>query len=234
MLISKRKRKLKKAMNKTKPVLIFFALATPIILYFLTFNKSLSVNSQDWGAFGSFIGGVYAPIAAIISVYVLIKTLHVMENNSKESSEHQIKERHLENIRWLTDLLRDMLNKKYILGHSVCYKGLKLALKKKLENIHNPDISVVKNKAIEIMKENKEIFQDESIIFDDLFYRVTRPNGIDDEALGCMILIAKLSPEERFWLMQYAKAHDLRAPKDLKFWRGFEDLPQSLSSLIRS
>lgn len=71
-------------------------------MYFLVFNHGLSSNSQDWGAFGSFVGGIYAPIVAIISVYVLIKTLYSMDSHNKSSQRHQEKERHLENVRWLT------------------------------------------------------------------------------------------------------------------------------------
>lgn len=233
MLTTRKKRKLKKTIKLVKYFVVLMIALLPLIIYLIVFNHGLSSNSQDWGAFGSFVGGIYAPIAAIISVYVLIKTLQSMDYHNKESQRHQNKDRHLENIRWLTDLLRDMLNKKYTTGHGVYYTSLKLMLKNRLEKVHNPDNSIVKNKAIELMKENKEIFQDECIIFDDLFYRVTHYGDIDDGALSCMILIAKLSQEERFWLMQYAKAYDYHAAKDLKFWRAFEDIPTSLASLVK-
>ncbi|HEE0052640.1 TPA: hypothetical protein R6W46_002782 [Citrobacter freundii] len=229
------KKKSKHAFKIIKLVIIAIFSLIPIFMYFLVFNHGLSSNSQDWGAFGSFVGGIYAPIVAIISVYVLIKTLYSMDSHNKSSQRHQEKERHLENVRWLTDLLNGMLNKKYPLSQpKVFYGNLRQMLIKKLENDYNPDGAIIKNKAIELMKENEEIFQDECIIFDDLFYRVTHNEDIDDGALSCMILIAKLSPEERFWLMQYAKAHEHRAAKDLKFWRSFDNIPLSLSSLVKS
>ncbi|MNB94615.1 hypothetical protein D3C75_417710 [compost metagenome] len=237
MLITRKKRRFKILMKKTFLVLIILALSlaciTPITLYFFIFHNGLSNSSQDWGAFGSYVGGIYAPLAAIISVFVLVRTLQVMESSHQESSQHQFKEKQLENIRWLTDLLRSMLTKKYSHGHDAYYETMRTLLVQKLTNDHKPDSAIVKNKAIEIMKENKDKFQDECIIFDDLFYRVTHSDDLDDGALSCMILIAKFSPEERFWLMQYAKAHDCRAAKDLKLWRGFEDVPTSLSYIVK-
>lgn len=229
------KNKSKHAFKIIKLFIIAIFSLIPIFMYLLVFNHGLSSNSQDWGAFGSFVGGIYAPIVAIISVYVLIKTLYSMDSYNKSSQRHQEKERHLESVRWLTDLLNGMLNKKYPLSQPKTFYGnLRQMLIKKLENDYNPDGTIIKNKAIELMNENEEIFQDECIIFDDLFYRVTHNEDIDDGALSCMILIAKLSPEERFWLMQYAKAHERRAAKDLKFWRSFDNIPLSLSSLVKS
>jgi uncharacterized membrane protein len=237
-VVKKRNQKvrIRKLVHSLKYIPIGIIFLAPIILYFMTFNKGLSINSQDWSAFGSFVGGIYAPIAAIISLYVLLKTLKEMEKNNRDNLKHQTKERHLENIRWLTDLLVDMLknSKNYRRGHANFYNDLKDDLVNALQYDFNPDSSIIKMKAIEIMKNNPSLFQDESVVFNDLFYRVMNTEDTEDGALGCMILIAKLTPEERFWLMQYAKAHNLRAAKDLRFWRSFEDVPQSLNALIKS
>ncbi|SNY65820.1 hypothetical protein [Enterobacter sp. CC120223-11] len=217
-----------------KAMTAIIILLTPIALYLSKFNNGLSINNQDWGAFGSYVGGIYAPLAAIISVFILVKTLHSMDSHNKAMQAHLNRDKELGNIKWLTDLLRSMLDKKYETGHNTFYSSLKSRLEHKLRHNYNPDSAIIKNEAMELMDANKELFINESIIFNDLFYRVTHIDDTNDGAISSMILIAKLSPEERFWLMQYAKAHEHRAAKDLRFWNSFEDLPASFSSLLKS
>ncbi|HDZ8014065.1 TPA: hypothetical protein RUS85_004732 [Citrobacter amalonaticus] len=229
-----RRRLNKKYIFILKVITVIIILLIPLCLYLSKFNNGLSINSQDWGAFGSFVGGIYAPLAAIISVYILVKTLHSMDSHNKAMQTHLNRDKELGNIKWLTDLLRNMLDKKYEAGHHNFYSSLKSRLEHKLRHNYNPDSAILKNEAMKLMEENKELFINETILFDDLFYRVIHIDDINDGAISSMILIAKLSPEERFWLMQYAKAHEHRAAKDLRFWKSFEDIPVSLSSILKS
>ncbi|MET4858907.1 hypothetical protein [Morganella morganii] len=62
-------------------------LLIPFILYFSVFNGSLSHQSSDWAAFGSFIGGLVSPILTFITVLVLVANLHESRKVSKINKE---------------------------------------------------------------------------------------------------------------------------------------------------
>ncbi len=63
-------------------LLTIFILALPLILYIAKTNASLSTDPNKWATFGTYVGGVYGPIATIISVLVLIITvLEINESN---------------------------------------------------------------------------------------------------------------------------------------------------------
>ena len=51
--------------------MLFFIL-TPYVLNFS--NNAISKNPQDWGAFGSYLGGLLSPFLAIGSLYYVVKT----------------------------------------------------------------------------------------------------------------------------------------------------------------
>nr|WP_155949219.1 hypothetical protein [Gayadomonas joobiniege] len=62
-------------MRKFKITLIVFTflyvlvLATYFTIMYLEGKVGVSVNSQDWGGLGSYIGGIFTPIAALLSGY---------------------------------------------------------------------------------------------------------------------------------------------------------------------
>ncbi|MFA0708936.1 hypothetical protein AB4653_24845, partial [Vibrio sp. 10N.222.48.A3] len=47
-------------------------ISAPYIINFWGYN--ISDNTQDWGGFGSYIGGLLSPILAIGSLYYVVKT----------------------------------------------------------------------------------------------------------------------------------------------------------------
>ncbi|HEK0470262.1 TPA: hypothetical protein SMP18_001471 [Proteus mirabilis] len=54
--------------------LVFLSL--PFVFYFINFHSGFSSNSADWGAFGSFIGGLLGPIVTLLTMIVLIANLY--------------------------------------------------------------------------------------------------------------------------------------------------------------
>ena len=60
-------------------LLVFIAVSAAAVMpYFMTMytagNISISSNNQDWGGFGSYIGGVIAPAASILAGYLVYKS----------------------------------------------------------------------------------------------------------------------------------------------------------------
>ncbi|MCP1415966.1 hypothetical protein J3D47_000209 [Pseudomonas laurylsulfativorans] len=60
-------------------LLVFIAISAAAVMpYFLAMytagNISISSNNQDWGGFGSYIGGVIAPAASLLAGYLVYKS----------------------------------------------------------------------------------------------------------------------------------------------------------------
>lgn len=53
-------------------LIMLFFIVTPYVLNFS--NNAISKNPQDWGAFGSYLGGLLSPFLAIGSLYYVVKT----------------------------------------------------------------------------------------------------------------------------------------------------------------
>ncbi|WP_047609170.1 hypothetical protein [Rahnella aquatilis] len=91
-------------------ILSFLIALIPIVLYFSTFNNSLSNDNQVWGAFGSFIGGIYSSLFGFASAVVLIITLKEMRTFNRQQTEYQNREKILDDIKMLCNLLEKSLN----------------------------------------------------------------------------------------------------------------------------
>ncbi|WP_421335251.1 hypothetical protein [Aeromonas veronii] len=68
-------------LGRLKFALLIFLAFCIVALFFYFFqmymsgNKFISSNTQDWGAFGSFVGGVLAPAASLLAGYLVYATL---------------------------------------------------------------------------------------------------------------------------------------------------------------
>lgn len=51
-------------------------------------DYALSTLNSDWGAFGSFVGGVLSPIFSLVSVLFVIKSIN--ENNTNNNIEIEL------------------------------------------------------------------------------------------------------------------------------------------------
>ena len=69
----------------------------PLTIYLLYFKGPFSTQNSDWGDFGSFIGGSSGALLSTLSLLVLIYTLFVTIQNSKDMLKNQ-KENHNEQI----------------------------------------------------------------------------------------------------------------------------------------
>ncbi|GLR26497.1 hypothetical protein [Limnobacter litoralis] len=74
--------------------LIIFGVAFGFGLYFTQFHGPLSDNPGDWANFGSYIGGITAPIVGALTVYILLITVdlqHFIHKNQQEWNEQVLK-----------------------------------------------------------------------------------------------------------------------------------------------
>lgn len=54
-------------------LLLIGAIVAPVIMYLLVFGAKLSTDHTRWAEFGSAIGGIYAPLVALLTLVVLLK-----------------------------------------------------------------------------------------------------------------------------------------------------------------
>lgn len=65
-------------------------LVIPIFFYAYNFDFSLSKDSDDWADFGSYIGGVYAPILSVLTLMVLLTQIYIQfEQHQQSQAQHQ-------------------------------------------------------------------------------------------------------------------------------------------------
>ena len=86
-------------------------LALPVVLYVLQFSGPLSDQHIRWGEFGAYLGGVYAPIAALVTLMIISIQLASQIGFNK----HQIDQSFLANARadlhFYLDQIRQVANK---------------------------------------------------------------------------------------------------------------------------
>jgi uncharacterized membrane protein len=84
-----------KAKIKWLMALIALLVSLTVILYFLNFHGGFSPNSSDWGAFGSYIGGVIGVILSCVNMLILTITLReqIKFNNEEKIRNEKEKER---------------------------------------------------------------------------------------------------------------------------------------------
>lgn len=58
-------------------LLIFGAIAAPIVVYLYVFGTSLSSSHARWAEFGSAIGGIYSPLVALLTLAVLAQQVRL-------------------------------------------------------------------------------------------------------------------------------------------------------------
>lgn len=103
LLLKQKKQKIK---NRSNIVLVLIGLGIIIITFGVFYNeflidKSLSeLNSQgsitNWGYFGSYFGGIVAPILTFITLIILIRQINEMQKANKIQIEHMERTRRVE------------------------------------------------------------------------------------------------------------------------------------------
>jgi hypothetical protein len=61
-------------MKRKLPIVLSIILLMPIMFYLIYFHYGLSENSNEWGQFGSYIGGIYGPIGLLVLSYSIYQS----------------------------------------------------------------------------------------------------------------------------------------------------------------
>lgn len=219
---------------------LLFILYIPIGLYFNIFNNGFSHNNQDWGAFGSFISGVYSPLLAFISVLILIETLKEMQRtNKREMEQFDIQmeqsrsEKKLNDIITLTNMLNNIIDNNPSINDRISLpKQFAGFLHRKCQLNMVTEEHELWEQAFDVMREEQERFTSEMYVLAEIVRRV---NSIEDEELQetAKAIVKGLIPNSyRFWLECYANVWSFEARTELKKWPFFSDIPIEASHIL--
>jgi hypothetical protein len=83
-------------------VIIVFIGLTPLVVYFWKFHHGFASNHTAWGEFGSLFGGVLGPVAALLALAGLLRSIDITREQftivQKESSFFQLINLHVQKI----------------------------------------------------------------------------------------------------------------------------------------
>jgi hypothetical protein len=94
-------------MSKTVGIIIAISIALTVGAYFLIFNQGISHSNQDWANFGSYIGGILAPVFTILNIAVFIRLTNAID---KSDEIRMNKELDYQKYLILTQIRQDELN----------------------------------------------------------------------------------------------------------------------------
>ncbi len=64
------------------------ALLVAVVVYRISFSGDLSVSSNDWSAFGSYIGGIFSPLISFLTLLAILKTIG-LQKKLLETQRHE-------------------------------------------------------------------------------------------------------------------------------------------------
>lgn len=83
-------------------IILFLLIIFSLSLYFIKFHNGLSENSNDWGNFGDYIGGVCSVIVAIFAILFSVKVSDICNSIniaiSKDEQENNKREKCIDRI----------------------------------------------------------------------------------------------------------------------------------------
>lgn len=104
--------KISAAHTRTLVALVVLALLiAPVAFYALTFGSTISASHIRWAEMGAFVGGIYAPIAAILTLSVLAAQLTSQVHFNKHNIDHTFLSNARSDLHFYIDQLDKILQK---------------------------------------------------------------------------------------------------------------------------
>lgn len=223
-------------------VVISLYITLPLIIYMFNFNHSLSNSNQDWGAFGSYLSGVYGSGFGLISLIVLLATLKEMQKTNRQDREHftiQFKnseaDKRLNDVIMLSEMINKLLENNNTIGNkkSLPY-DLASALEPKCTKFMVTEEHELYEAAIDLMRDQRTRFSSEVYVLGQLAKKVCSIEDEDQIATAKAIVKGLISDSYRFWLYCYSCvwSADYEARHYLRGWNDFCSIPAELERYI--
>lgn len=105
-------------MKKIDPrILVLTILAVmPLLPYLYIFHEGFSHKSDDWGNFGSFMGGAVAPFLSVLSIVLVLRTIELTQKNHAEQLSQITKEHNYNKFNDLCAFLEKSILKSWLVN----------------------------------------------------------------------------------------------------------------------
>lgn len=221
------------------PIAILFAI-TPLLIYFHMFNSKLSSNPQDWGAFGSYLGGVYSTLFGSLSVFALLLTLNEMKKANIQEREHfQLQlanseaEKKLQDVIQLTEMIHKLLDVNPTINNlRELPRTFLMQMEPICRKLQVTQPEELYEAAITLMRQQQTRFSSEIHVFAQLVKRVVSIEDQEQADTAKAVVKGLLSESLRFWLYCYARAWSFEARYYLREWPDFESIPAELQRFL--
>lgn len=221
-------------------VLGMLIICIPLVVYVVTFHGGLSKNSQDWGAFGSYLSGIYSSAFSFLSAIILIATLREMQRANKQERENFVtqlanneSDKKIHDVIMLSEMINKLIdNNQTIDDRKALHHGLASQMDQKCRKFQVTEEHELYEAAIDLMRDQRERFASEVHVLGQLAKKVA---SIEDEEVADTakaIVKGLINDSYRFWLYCYAQVWNLEAKYHLKKWVGFCTIPDELERYL--
>ncbi|MEE8783972.1 MAG: hypothetical protein SOI00_06970 [Rahnella inusitata] len=226
--------------NKNDRILLFvciifsITLALPIFLYAIHIGNGLSTKNEDWGNFGSFIGGVYGSFFSSLSLIIVIWAAVESKKSSKEQVNILKNDQHHNQFSMLVSHLKDNFSKTYLDSFKISrpidthYYKFRTRLSISVLTKYDENLALVenlRNYALEYYKmEHNNIFENESKLFKCILEIINRSSSDLAEAFK-VIFEATFDEEQRLSLEFFTRAHYPALCESLDEWPTLSKIP---------
>lgn len=223
-----------KCLSVMATLITIFIMALPLILYISKTNGSLSADPNKWAIFGTYVGGVYGPIATIISVIVLVLTVIEINQSNKISIEEARSNNFINEIVKLAEILSNCLDKNPLINdRDYLFNFLNNQMVSKLATTSPRDEYDIWKECIrKFNNDDISLFENEVEITEEIVLRI---HFVEDEILKARarsIFKGIMTNNERFWLECYIRRFHYPLVHFLSLWSPFSTVPKKLSDII--
>ncbi|ECU4125684.1 hypothetical protein D3F29_01275, partial [Salmonella enterica subsp. enterica serovar Havana] len=89
----------------------------PLLPYLYIFHEGFSHKSDDWGNFGSFMGGAVAPFLSVLSIVLVLRTIELTQKNHAEQLSQVTKEHNYNKFNDLCGFLERSISKSWLVNN---------------------------------------------------------------------------------------------------------------------
>lgn len=221
-------------------LLISIALISPIVLYALHMGGGLSNKNEDWGDFGSFIGGIYGSFFSSLSLIVVVFAALETYRSNKEQIAISRNDQHYNQFNMLVSNLRSGFPQQYKNIHNEVrhianhYRNFEIRLGISVLTLYDDNISLennLRNYANQYyLHEHQQLFEKEARLFKCIINIIATTSHDLSQAFK-IIFENTFTEAERLSLEYYTRAHHPDLKQELDKWESLSKIPdESISS----
>lgn len=220
-------------------ILISLILVIPILLYATNIGGHLSNKNEDWGDFGSFIGGVYGSLFSSLSLIVVIFASIQTYRSNQEQVNLLKNDQHFNQFNLLTSNLRKVFPKEFKddSGHEQKiekhYYSFNLRLAIRITQNYDRTQTIEKNLQNladnYYLNDNIELFEKEAKLFVCIINLIKKTPKEVSDAFKIMFENA-FTNDERLCLESYTRAHHPDTAPVLNKWPSLSSIPKTAIS----